>query len=687
MGRRWEQVKSWFSGDSSLAQNAGGMLAGITPWSTAPRRGTPELLRAYKRLPYLHSLSRRVAEEVASVPFQVLGTSRARKKSLVQARGVVGLDIRRRAIAKGELTPLDGHPFLDVLTTFNPAIGAFESRVAGQLFADLIGQVPLVRENDMAGRALELWPIPPHWVAEMPRPDKPSYRVAKGTWNREILEEAMVWGRVVDPENPYDRGTSYGEALGDELDVSELRARYVRNFFHNDAKPSGIAAIEGAQSHDVKRLEEEWNAKHQGPEKAGRIRFTNGKTTFTAITQTLQQMQMAESRNEDRALVQEVLNFPPELMGVIRDSSWAAVRVARYLLATGVIVPRLERWVSWLQPLADEYGDGLVLAYENPIPEDEDSQRAHMVAVPTAFSVNEHRRRGGAKPLEGDEGEALFSPPAAAPAFPVGLSAGDPPWAKSLPRAPARKALEDNVLAALRAERLSEEVVPIEEGEFARWADEALRELGVSTSFDMRNPLVRQALDEAGKRIHLITDTTAAALRSTLQVGVLAGEGIPELTARVAEVFNYAETYRSERIARTETVGLSNAANLSAWEQSGVVDEKEWLAIDDGRSGERHHERMDGQRVKLLETFRAPSGKTAQHPGGFGVAEEDINCRCAGRAIVLDPTKSLDAEQRKAMGDAVLKARVKMEDALTDAFRRGFAKQREDVLAALRSSV
>jgi hypothetical protein len=241
-------------------------------------------------------------------------------------------------------------------------------------------------------------------------------------------------------------------------------------------------------------------------------------------------------------------------------------------------------------------------------------------------------------------------------------------------------------LEALRPERLSVEVEPVQDEEFRKWAEQALADLGVSVSFDMRNPLVRQALEKAGERIRGINSTTAEALRGTLQEGVSAGEGIRELTARVDDVFTHAERYRSERIARTETVGLSSAANLSAWHQSGVVEGKEWLAIDDGRSGERHHERMDGQRVGLMEDFTAPSGAKAQHPGGFSQASESANCRCAAIAHVPDPTKSLDVEHRKAIGKAVEKARVSMEDSFAAAFRRGFERQRADVLDALRSA-
>lgn len=684
--------KALFSGDSRASQSAGGLLAGITPWSPPPARGTKEIQQGYVSIPYLHSIARRIAEEVAAVPFQVLTVPRARRKSFVQARGMVGAEIRRKAMARGEMQPLDAHPFLDVLAVFNPALPGFESRMVAQLYADLNGQAPLVRENDGAGRCLELWPIPPQWVAEMPRPDQPAYRVAHGSWNRLIPEEAMVWGRVADPINPYGRGTSFGRALSDSLDVIQSRDRFIATFFRNDAKPAGILAIQNASPDVAARKKEEWNARYRGPDNAGKIDVTTGATSFTSLTPTPQQLQIAESRGEARSVIQEVLWVPPEILGVVENSNRSTIDAAYYLFARGVMVPRLERWVSWLQPLLEEYGDALVLGYVNPVPEDEDAQRAYKSAVPTAFRLNEHRRAGGEAPLPGVDGEALFAPPAAPPAFgAVGLAAGDPPWAKSLgQRTVVKSAVAMSAaLEALRTERLTAEVGPVQDEEFQKWAERTMRELGVSVSFDMRNPLVRQALEKAGERVQGINSTTADHLRRELQDGVSAGEGIRELTARVDDVFNHAERYRSERIARTETVGLSNAANLTAWHQSGVVEGKEWLSVRDGQTREEHRE-LDGQRVGLDEAFRTREGKTAQHPGGFGVAELDINCRCTGLPVVSDPTKSVrrswTEEEKTVRWKAFDKDAAETEDAFAAAFRRGFERQREDVLAALRSA-
>ncbi len=699
MGRLSNAWKALFGPGDSAAQSAGGLLSGVLTTTQAPRRGTREVLQAYKRSPWVHSLFRRVAEDVAGIPWEVYAPAGRRGKavarSLQGAAGEVRGRLVARAVAAGDLRPVDSHPFLDVLHRCNPALGGHDTWTVSQLHLDLVGQGPLVLERNALGQPLEMWPVAPHWIQEVPRPGFPHYRASWASWQRLLPEADVLWLRAPDPEHPYSRGTSYGEALGDEFDVGELRARYAKNFFFNDATPAAIVALEGATEEQARRYKEEWNADHRGPGKNGRLKFTNAKLQYQALTQTLKDMQLQEQRQEDRDIVREVLGFPPELMGVLENANRSTIDNAYYLYAKGCLVARKERQRSGLEPLLQAaYDDRLVLGYVSPVPENDEANRAHMVAVPSVFKVDEHRRAGGHAPVGGEEGEALFVPPSPSLGLgPLGLSAtgrDDPAWVRRAGLPAHRKAVDPVAvgLEALRPEALSEEVGPVQDEEFQRWAQAALDELGTGLRFDMRNPLVRQVLEAAaGERIRLINETTQAALRAELAEGVAAGEGIRELSNRVEDVFEDAEGYRARRIARTEVVGLSNAANVEAWRQSGVVEGKEWLAVRDGSTRDSHRA-LDGAVVGLDEPFVTREGRKAQHPGGFGVAEEDIQCRCTGLPKVADPEKAvgraLTEEAKAARWKAYDKALVPWEDALEAALRRGLQAQKAAVLEALR---
>lgn len=126
-----------------------------------------------------------------------------------------------------------------------------------------------------------------------------------------------------------------------------------------------------------------------------------------------------------------------------------------------------------------------------------------------------------------------------------------------------------------------------------------------------------------------VVDTTYGAIRDTLRAGAELGEGVPELSARVGEVFEQAGRVRAPRIARTEVV---SAFNGSAWLVGQQVGEdlaagQEWIATRDARTRETHAE-VDGQVVGIRDTF-AVGGNALHYPGDPAApADEVVNCRC-----------------------------------------------------------
>lgn len=83
------------------------------------------------------------------------------------------------------------------------------------------------------------------------------------------------------------------------------------------------------------------------------------------------------------------------------------------------------------------------------------------------------------------------------------------------------------------------------------------------------------------------------------------------------------------RIARTEGHRINQEATYNCQVEAkkrGCKILKRWDATLDKRT-RRTHQELDGQTVDVDEAF-VINGRTAMHPSGFGVASEDINCRC-----------------------------------------------------------
>lgn len=125
------------------------------------------------------------------------------------------------------------------------------------------------------------------------------------------------------------------------------------------------------------------------------------------------------------------------------------------------------------------------------------------------------------------------------------------------------------------------------------------------------------------------------------QVGVLKKAVTSEISRGIATAMSWSDIARNiqkrtnvtmnkaYRIARTEGHRVQNQAAYDAQHKAkaaGADIVKQWCATLDSRT-RAHHAQLDGQLRELDETFEV-DGHKALHPGGFGVAAEDINCRC-----------------------------------------------------------
>lgn len=116
-----------------------------------------------------------------------------------------------------------------------------------------------------------------------------------------------------------------------------------------------------------------------------------------------------------------------------------------------------------------------------------------------------------------------------------------------------------------------------------------------------------------------VNNTTLEGLERVLAEGISSGEGIRDLSKRVADVYGEFDSYRSERIARTEATAANNEGLLEGFRQSEVATGKEWINSGDGRVRPEHDDGtgVGGEIVGLSERFS----------NGLSFPEEP-NCRC-----------------------------------------------------------
>lgn len=155
----------------------------------------------------------------------------------------------------------------------------------------------------------------------------------------------------------------------------------------------------------------------------------------------------------------------------------------------------------------------------------------------------------------------------------------------------------------------------------------AFVEIGLEAAFNVTNPRARKFLkDRTFENVKGINEETRAKLKRVLVQAFDKGEGIPEISKRIAGVFDINRGSRTDKIARTEIVGASNNGTHQGYVDSEIVITEIWIDSRDSRvRTSPHNHALDGEEVALGKRFS--NGLLHPHDPG-GAAGNVINCRC-----------------------------------------------------------
>lgn len=199
--------------------------------------------------------------------------------------------------------------------------------------------------------------------------------------------------------------------------------------------------------------------------------------------------------------------------------------------------------------------------------------------------------------------------------------------------AAAREALDDDVRQAVETKEFRIKLIQEFKQDAVRRARRVSREARAEVNRQVRQ-IIREALDEQPRPTK---GEIARRIRRSF-FGPLEDR-----------VYAYSPG-RAEVIARTELVQAENTGIVEGYKEAGV-EEIEWIAYNDGRSGDRHHERMNGIRIKIGEKFETPLGNELRYPGDPRAPIGDtVNC-FPGDSVVRGG--AVAATRRRFDGDLV----------------------------------
>ncbi|NBC40464.1 phage portal protein [Corallococcus exiguus] len=386
--------------------------------SFSPRRGSREVLRAYKENAWLRLVVDTVAEKVATPRWRVykrarpgvLGVLDQRLKSADPALRTKAL---KDASAAGELVELPDHELLRLLEAPHPKYPGRAYRKLSQEHVDLVGEAFFWLRRDDTGRVVGWEVVPPHRVMMTPTPESPVFFLSYNTFVGAVSESDVLWFKHLDPEAPEDRGAGAGMALGDELDTAEAISRATKSTFERGGVPAAIVGLGNKSDDDgsttsesAQDLEARFNAQHQGPSNAGKVWFAPAGVSLAQVQVNFRELQTEELKKGLLDFIRQTYNVPPELVGDLTSSNRSTAESAEYTLADFAVLPRLEFWRTWLQhclvPLVDR---DAILDYDDPRPQEFERVFRLMTTQPTeAFTYNEVRELAGYEPdplLEG----------------------------------------------------------------------------------------------------------------------------------------------------------------------------------------------------------------------------------------------------------------------------------------------
>lgn len=139
---------------------------------------------------------------------------------------------------------------------------------------------------------------------------------------------------------------------------------------------------------------------------------------------------------------------------------------------------------------------------------------------------------------------------------------------------------------------------------------------------------IKRSMLISSRRISKINSNTQDEIAAELQQGLNAGEGLNELTSRIAETFKFKRA-KAQGIARTQTSGAVGTGRHEGFRSSGI-ELKTWSSSRDAHVRESHREAEAKYEGGIpIDSFFELAGGRVLFPGDpSGPAGEIINCRC-----------------------------------------------------------
>ena len=394
---------------------SGGMLVSS---SVPTKRGVKELVKTYEDNPWLHAAVSKIARDVSATPWKVYRFADNERAFQYRSMFMAGHQTRERELPmlqkEALVEKVESHPFLDLMYYGNRDMPGTTTIQVIQQHMELAGESFILKERNSRGKVVEIWPLGPHWVTDLPTKDKPWYDVnitGATSGSVRIPETEIIHIKEPSAFDPYGRGTGNAQAAGQEIEIDELSAAHVRAFFHNRARPDILVSADGISEDEARRVQQEWRENHQGVMNSYKPIVLNKEIDVKQLTQSFENMSLTNVRDFSKLGITQTAGLPPEKLGILSNSNRSTINESTKYYHNDVLKTRLETLRSTLQrELLPEVSDEpVIIDFERPELIDQEAIETVMQIQPGSFTINDFRKAAGF-PTIGEEGDYLLIP-------------------------------------------------------------------------------------------------------------------------------------------------------------------------------------------------------------------------------------------------------------------------------------
>jgi HK97 family phage portal protein len=277
----------------------------------------------------------------------------------------------------GDREEVDSHELLDLINKPNPFQSGHEFRELHQVFTELLGECYHIKQMNKGTK--ELWIAPAQYMSAISDPVNyiSGYKYERESVVKLFKPEEVIAFLEVNPLNQLE-GVGRAQSAAIEIESMSMMAQYNRNFFYWDASAGTVITYPTEASitpDELNRLADQWNAGHRSYGRAHRAAILTQGATLSQTASNNKDMDFVNLSADVRNKILGAFGISYANVGGTESINRANAEAQLLNFARGVMVPRLvkmrEKWNMFLTP---DYGEDLMLDFDNPVPEDTEAQ-------------------------------------------------------------------------------------------------------------------------------------------------------------------------------------------------------------------------------------------------------------------------------------------------------------------------